>query len=82
MKQKETEQKQKKNFLSDFFVFFKPKREMIKNNFKNNGKHNGFFPQMFLTPRDQKQIIEFFQRFFSKKENNSFLISDTKKMEK
>ena len=61
-------------FCLVFCFFFFAKREEIKNNhFKNNGKTKRIFPtQVFLTPRDQKQKIEFFQRFFFQESNNNF----------
>ena len=43
MNQKETEQKQKMKFFVWLFGVLKAKRQEIKNNnFKNNGKQNGF----------------------------------------
>ena len=72
MKQKETEQKQKNEVFCLVFLFFlKRKEKRLKTISKIMERPSGFFPQVFLTPRDQKQKIEF-SNVFSKKATTIF----------
>ena len=70
VKQKGTEQKQKmKVFLYDF-CGFKAKREMIKNNFKNNANITDFFPHKCFQTKRSETETKVFPTFLPRKQQH------------